>query len=78
MKDAWRMCTNSVSMTGSENIVMRHKLIFQFFRNHTESYTKWVRFMAGDIPWSENGCIPGSFAATGNLRQGNNTPWMGL
>ena len=30
MKDAWRMCTNSVNMTGLKDIVMRCQLIFQF------------------------------------------------
>ena len=30
MKDAWHMCTNSVNMTGLNNIVMRCQLIFQF------------------------------------------------
>ena len=39
-----------------------------FCRNHTESYRKWVRFKAGDIPQSPNGCIPGSVAASGEPR----------
>ena len=30
MKDAWRMCTNSVNMIGSNNIVTQCQLIFQF------------------------------------------------
>ena len=49
-----------------------------FYQNHAESYTRWVRFTADEIPWSENGCIPGSVASTGKPRQGNNTPWMSL
>jgi hypothetical protein len=40
-----------------------------FCRNHTDSYTRWVRFTAGDIPQSQNGCIPGSVAATSEPRR---------
>ncbi len=32
-------------------------------RQHSSSYQLWVRFKAGIIPGSENGCIPGSEAA---------------
>ena len=32
-------------------------------RQHSNSYQLWVRFKAGKIPHSENGCIPGSAAA---------------
>ena len=49
-----------------------------FCRNHTESYGRWVRFTASEIPWSQNGCLPNSVVATGEPRQGNNTPWMGI
>ena len=34
-----------------------------FCRDHTESYGLWVSFMKGQIPWSENGTIPGSISA---------------
>jgi hypothetical protein len=34
-------------------------------RQHSNSYQKWVRFKAGQIPRSENGCIPGSAEAEG-------------
>ena len=33
-------------------------------RQHSNSYKLWVRYRAGKIPRSENGCIPGSAAAT--------------
>ena len=33
-------------------------------RQHSNSYNLWVRFKSGKIPRSENGCIPGSAAAT--------------
>ena len=33
-------------------------------RQHSNSYQTWVRFKAGEIPRSQNGCIPGSAAAT--------------
>jgi hypothetical protein len=32
-----------------------------FCREHTEHYVKWVRFKAGEIPRSQNGCVEGSF-----------------
>ena len=32
-------------------------------RQHSNSYQLWVRFKAGEIQRSENGCIPGSAAA---------------
>ncbi len=32
---------------------------------HSNSYQRWVRFKAGKIPRSENGCIPGSATAEG-------------
>ena len=31
MKDAWHMCTNSVNVTGLNNIVMWCQMIFQFY-----------------------------------------------
>jgi hypothetical protein len=34
-------------------------------RQHSDSYQRWVRFKAGDILRSENGCIPGSAEAEG-------------
>jgi hypothetical protein len=40
-------------------------------RHHSKCYRRWVLFKAGKIPHSENGCIPGSAAATrliNNLR----------
>ena len=40
-----------------------------FCRNHTESYGKWVRFTAGLIPLSQNGCIQGSVAAINESRR---------
>ncbi len=40
-----------------------------FCRDHTESYGLWVRFTAGHIPRSQNGCIPGSVAAIGEFRR---------
>ena len=40
-----------------------------FCRDHTESYGLWVKFTAGLIPWSQNGCIPGSVAAIGEFRR---------
>ncbi len=36
-------------------------------RDHTESYEFWVKFKAGLINWSQNGCIPGSVAAIGEF-----------
>jgi hypothetical protein len=33
-------------------------------RQHSNSYQRWVHFKAGEIPRSQNGCIPGSVAAT--------------
>ncbi len=36
--------------------------------DHTESYGLWVKFTAGDIPWSQNGIIPGSVAAISEFR----------
>jgi len=38
-------------------------------RDHTESYGLWVKFKAGLIDRSQNGCIPGSFAAIGEFRR---------
>ena len=35
--------------------------------DHTESYGLWVKFKAGLIPWSQNGCIPDSVAAIGQF-----------
>jgi hypothetical protein len=32
-----------------------------FCREHNEHYIKWVKFKGGEIPHSENGCVPGSF-----------------
>jgi hypothetical protein len=32
-----------------------------FCREHNEHYIKWVKFKGGEIPRSENGCVPGSF-----------------
>jgi len=32
-------------------------------QQHSNSYQLWVRFKAGEIQRSENGCIPGSAAA---------------
>ena len=29
-------------------------------QNHDENYRRYLRFKAREIPWSENGCIPGS------------------
>ncbi len=37
-------------------------------RDHTESYGLWVKFKAGKIDRSQNGTIPGSVAAIGELR----------
>ncbi len=31
-----------------------------FCREHNEHYMRWVRFKAGEIPCSENGCVEGS------------------
>ena len=35
MKDAWRMCTDSVNITGLKDIVLQCQLIFQFFAGIT-------------------------------------------
>jgi hypothetical protein len=32
-----------------------------FCQEHNEHYIRWVRFKAGEIPCSENGCLEGSF-----------------
>ncbi len=39
-----------------------------YCRDHTESYGLWVKFTAGQIPRSQNGCIPGSVAAISEFR----------
>ena len=39
-----------------------------YCHNHTENFGLWFRFMAGYIPWSQNGTIPGSVVAIGEFR----------
>jgi len=32
-----------------------------FCREHNDHYLNWVRFKAGEIPHTKNGCVEGSF-----------------
>ena len=59
-------CNKMVHRRCQEDWLQRHCYPWtredpHFCREHNEHYIKWVKFKGGEIPRSENGCVPGSF-----------------